>query len=261
MRNHNDKTRDMARSILPSTARAGSRERKKGSARRARSRNRARLARLASHVADADAFQEALGCYDLDDTGWDGMVEDRRGADKVAPLIRWAQARIARTPSLAQGDYRVRRSYFVAILRGTVVGRHAISHLDHLFGRENPWEFGRYPGEPTLAELRERRRTEARTEHARRERLLDQVLAGAGPRRLNRRIRALTPPVEELWTLNDRGERARYGTRGHDSWLFDGDRQRWLDTAAAGRTDCRAAQEIAFEALAQVHAEMYGWDT
>lgn len=33
------------------------------------------------------------------------MVYDRRAADKVAPLIRWAEARIARNPRLAGGDY------------------------------------------------------------------------------------------------------------------------------------------------------------
>lgn len=101
--------------------------------------NNARLRRLMGHVDHLDGFEEQLDRYDLDDDGWDGMVEDRRAADKVAPLIRWAEAHITLCPVLAGGDYWARRNHFAALLGDTVIGRHALGHLDHLFGEENPW--------------------------------------------------------------------------------------------------------------------------
>lgn len=254
MRNHDQKSRDMARSILPSTARRQARERKQRSARDARVRNRARLQRLRNHLDDPDAFEEALHRYDLTDTGWDGMVDDRRGHDKVAPLIRWAEARLTQTPRLADGGYRTRRQYFAGLLGETVVGRHALGHLDHLFGDEDPWAYGSYPGEPTWEEQREERRAVARAGHAERARLLNEVLAGADARRLNARIRVLTPPVERRWFLDSAGEQAMGGTSEHEPWLFNNDREAWLTVGPSGAD---AAQAIAFQALTEVHLEMF----
>jgi hypothetical protein len=133
VRNRDEKTRDMARSILPSTARSSVRIRKKTSARRARARNNAMLHRMTAFVNHFDDFEEPLDRYDLDDTGWDGVVEDRRACDKVRPLLRWAEARIERSPKLAEGDRRARLAHFAAILGDGLAGRHARSHLEHLF--------------------------------------------------------------------------------------------------------------------------------
>lgn len=254
MHNHDQKSRDMARSILPSTGRRGAGRRKKCSARRARARNNARLWRLMGHLDDLDGFEEQLDRYDLDDAGWDGMVEDRRAADKVAPVIRWAEVRIARDPRLAGGDYWTRRNHFAALLGDTVIGRHALQHLDPLFGVENPWYRWGYPGRPTWEEIRQRRRDAVRAEHEARRRLLDDVLAGADARRLNGRIKALTPPIEPHWAFDADGNRVPARPSGHEPWLFNNDPDAWL--AVRGLSPAEA-QQIAFQALVEVHAEMF----
>lgn len=254
VRNRDQKTRDMARSILPSTGRRGAGQRKKGSARRARARNNARLRRLMGHVHDLDGFEEQLDRYDLDDDGWDGMVEDRRAADKVAPLIRWAEAHITRDPVLAGGDYWARRNHFAALLGDTVIGRHALGHLDHLFGEENPWCGWGYPGRPSWEEVRQRRRDDLRAEHDTRRRLLNDVLLGADARRLNARIEALTPPIEPHWRFDADGNRILARPSGYEPWLLDADPDAWLAVRGLCSTE---AQEIAFQALAEVHAEMF----
>lgn len=253
MRNHDQKYRDMTRSILPSKARHSARERKKASARRARARNKARLDRIIGYLDDLEDFEEDLGRYDLDDCGWDGMVEDRRGADKIAPLVRWAEIRIRRTPRLANGDYGARASYFSRLLGDNVVGRHAHGHLERLFGEQDPFRYGRRQYDVTV--VRAQRRAEAAAELADRERKLGEVLTAAGPRRLNARIVALTPPVEEHFAFDV--ERGRYhcGTAGYCPRLYCGDPAAWL--GADGR-DVAAA--IAFEALDEVHAELFGYD-
>lgn len=260
MRNHDQKSRDMARSILPSTTRHISRKHKLRSARTARARNTARLTRLMTYVDDPDRFEEDLKRYDLE--RWGDMIETRRNADKVAPLVRWAGATIDHTPRLSNGDYWTRRNYFAAILGDTVSGRHALQHLDHLFGSANPWEYGQNPDRPSWDEMRERGRQEKRAEHARRLIMLDAVIVGAGPGRLNARIRAVTPPVEQHWRwILDAGlRRVPASPTGYEPWLFDGDTDRWLRPARGPlrREEFTEAQIIAFEALAEVHAEMFG---
>lgn len=266
MRNHDQKTRDMARSILPSTGRHLARKRKKIAAGRARAQERALLDRLVRRVDDLDGVEDRLDAYDVYPTDRAWLVNARRDADKVAPLIRWTEARVERTPRLAQGDFAARRSYFASLLGDTVVGRHALSHIEHLLGEENPWQNGSYPGEPTWDERRKRRYAEARDAHLGRARLLDDVLAGADSRRLNARIVALTPPVEEHWALDADGRRVATGLGGFEPWCFDGDRDRWLAVRhgdrwrrfGIGNDGPEGAQAIAFEALAQVHAEMFG---
>lgn len=259
MRNHDQKNRDMARSILPSTARHASRTRKQGATRRARARHHALLGRLMEHLDDLDGFEEALDRYELDDLGWGddgayGMVWDRREADKVAPIIRWAEVRVERTPHLRDGDYWVRRHHFAGLLGDTVMGRHALQHLDHLFGEENPWAYWNYPGRPTWEERERARRESIRAEHQRRQRLLLEVLAGADPRRLNARILALTPPLEQRRIRDADGEPHLVWV-AVQPWTYDGDSGRFL---AVGRSGVTTSQAVAFDAVAEVHAEMFG---
>jgi hypothetical protein len=84
MRNHDDKTRDMARSVLPSTARKKARRDRAAVRSRERAAERQLLHELRCCVSDLDdvdahtAWQDRRGMADL--------VEDRRGADKVTRL-------------------------------------------------------------------------------------------------------------------------------------------------------------------------------
>lgn len=77
---------------------------------------------------------EDLLLYDLEDRGWDGMVEDRRSADKVARLVRWAGVRIARPGHLADSECWTRSSYFSRLLGDTLIGRRHAHGRVHRYG-------------------------------------------------------------------------------------------------------------------------------
>lgn len=135
MRNHDEKIKDMAESILPSTARKGARQERARIHRRERAQARAALYGL-------------RGCADPDDSDGDGfaadrrgiqeMVWDRRSADKVGPLLRWAERTIAADPRLAEASYEERYDHFARLLPDNTIGRHALQHL-RLVLRDPDW--------------------------------------------------------------------------------------------------------------------------
>ena len=114
MRNHNEKARDMARSVLPSTARKSARQARASIHGRERARLRAELHALRV-AGDPDDFEE--------------MVDDRRGADKVGPLLAWAERLVARDPVLGAATPEDREAHFRKVLPPGLIGNHAISHL------------------------------------------------------------------------------------------------------------------------------------
>lgn len=256
MRNHAEKRRDMARSVLPSTARKGARSARRHSHKTARRSIRATLHRIrwADHPDDVEA---PLDRYRIDQGrttssyGDEWLVGARRSADKVGPISRWADAIITRTPELRNGDYWVRHNYFAALLPDTLQGRHALSHIEHLFGPRGDrwWDFDERPSR--WAE--QRRKAEERT-RARRC-MLDDVLAAVDARRLNVRIAALTPPLAptEQWVRTETGTSVRTVYVSLNPWLYRGDSEAWL-AGLSGRAD---EVHAAFDALAQVHAEMF----
>lgn len=268
MRNHNEKRRDIARSILPSTRRKEARAAKAASARRARARNVARLHRLMRSLDDIDSFEEDLHSYDLDDNGWDGMVEQRRDGDKLGPIMRWAEATIASNPRLAEGDFWVRRSYFAAILGDTLAGRHALSHIDHLCGQANPYLFCRVDWDAQ----RQERLELARRDYALRMTKLRAIVSAGRVPNLNARIRALTPPPELLRSLAHAscsyasnmcrvhpGLHNRFAAHGYEPWLLQVDDLHGWATVSHELED-HGRRQIAFTALDQVHAEAFGYD-
>lgn len=124
------KRRQMARSILPSTARRASAARSAGIRRRSRRRTGQQLRSLiaapgacAAAEASDDARFDALAWpqHQIKDAVW-----ERRLNDKVAPLQRWAVAFTRDLPSEGRLD-AVR-----AVLPNDLIGRHAISHIDFL---------------------------------------------------------------------------------------------------------------------------------
>lgn len=268
MRNHSEKQRDMARSVLPSTARKGARAARRRSHKTARQAIRTTLHRLqrAHHPDDID---DPIDRYSIDmgrtTSGYNDewLVGARRSADKVAPLVRWAGAIIERTPSLRDGDYWARRSYFEALLPDTLQGRHALSHLEGLFGSNGDWSW-------ILYEERQRRRLEEHqrrlADHENRKMKLAAVLEGAGPRRLNDRIVALTPPEKPVVRrLHDgRGWVEKRTFVPVEPWLYTGnDPDRWLGKPTRGpwrRAPLagNAAAKVAHRALDEVFAEMFG---
>jgi hypothetical protein len=115
-----EKIRDMARSLLPSTRRKRARN-TRGLLHRA-SRRTARL-ELTRLERDPEAFEDLPGpdggrsqeiCY---------MVQDRRSADKVNPFVRWATATTRELPRES------RLSHIQGLLPKGVIGEHALSHL------------------------------------------------------------------------------------------------------------------------------------
>jgi hypothetical protein len=269
MRNHAEKQRDMARSVLPSTAREGARFVRRRSHKAARQSVRATLHRVqrAHHPDDID---DPIDRYSIDmgrttssyNDEW--LVGARRSADKVAPLVRWAGAIIKRTPELRSGNYGIRHGYFKTRLPDTLQGRHALSHLDHLFGSNGD-------ARSEWLDERDRRRQEDRRRllaaYEDREDKLAAVLAGADERRLNKRIRAVTPPTEVVVRRVYDGshwiERRTflplepwvYSREDPDRWLGKPrSRDAWLVSPFGGDH----VAHFAHRALDEVFAEMFG---
>lgn len=157
-----DKVRDIARGVLPSTARKGARDNKRHYHHEHRSAQRQanhRIVRSLTAVdddgtlyTDPDLFDEFEERFEFDGysagskkegKGWDDMgeiISARRGADKLGPLIRWAEATEKR---LMDGwDTADRYAYFKAILPNTLQGRHALGHVQSAL-RLYPDEFER----------------------------------------------------------------------------------------------------------------------
>lgn len=125
MRNHNDKRRDMARSVLQSTARRSAKARR-NIHHAERSVTRAMLHRALTEGDD--------GFDDVVDYPYRSrlaeFVEDRRSKDKVAPLIRWASRTIVVDRHLRDAAPAQQLEYFRRALPNNVIGHHAIFHLE-----------------------------------------------------------------------------------------------------------------------------------
>lgn len=132
----------MGRSVLPSTARKGAREEIRAAHSEARQRQAQLLDAVASAAClcdDPDAVDCPLCDADLPFTNPQRKVKyavrDRRGADKVAPLIRWADAQIP------EGTYPDEAYVMMkAMLPPGLIGDHAMTHLDDVLPERNPFE-------------------------------------------------------------------------------------------------------------------------
>lgn len=151
------KERDMVRSILPSTSRKGARDNKRNVNRRRRSSVRQALRQHRDVLAEERFFDhEEFGwdsydeCFDFDapydkihdaDCDYESRIRyvmwDRREADKVAPIVRWAEAKVA---DIRPED---RLSWLQARMPDNLAVRHAISHIEFsdAFPRRNPYEY------------------------------------------------------------------------------------------------------------------------
>jgi len=180
MRNHNEKARDMARSVLPSTARKSVRERRAQIHGRERARLRSELHALRSIGYDSDGFEGDLDWIAKRDIH--EMVSDRREADKVGPLINWAVRLVERDPMLAAATWNDRAAYLGKLLPPGLIGDHALLHLRWVLGdRRRYWwigasRSGAYTG-PSSVEM------------------VQAIVAAGRHGELNRRIRLAVPAV------------------------------------------------------------------
>jgi len=163
VQNYVEKRRDMARSVLPSTRRKGAREDIAAWKRKHR-----RAIRQQIHDAMGYAeFEDYEGSYLTVDTnrpvdggsGWGRvichLVGERQNGDKVAPLIRWTEVTKARLPK--DWDDERRFMWFKACLPDNLIGRHALSHIEHLFDLPNDrWWRRRYWNPETREERKAR---------------------------------------------------------------------------------------------------------
>ena len=127
MRNHDEKIKDMSRSVLPSTGRAFARDARRAIHKRQRARE---LAAVTAYRRDADPEQvtpDVRGTHGRDITF---LVWDRRSRDKVAPLIRWARATIAADPALRAASREEQVAHFARLMPPTLIGRHAVMHIE-----------------------------------------------------------------------------------------------------------------------------------
>lgn len=119
-----EKRRDMSRSVLPSTSRKSSREYKRIVHHQVRTKIRTLIAR--------EDWDNDSDLYNLDpqrNKSYQGIkvvVRERRGADKVAPLMRWAEANADKLGSTPQERYAKLRS----MLPPNVIGWHAMTHVE-----------------------------------------------------------------------------------------------------------------------------------
>jgi hypothetical protein len=114
--NHDQKVRDMARSVLPSTARAAARKMRRDVHRAAR--RDAAIAAYVDGVTPTDHRSRMAA-----------LVEDRRSADKIAPLVRWALHHVRVDDALRTAPYREQVAHFRKLLPDNTIGRHAVGHI------------------------------------------------------------------------------------------------------------------------------------
>jgi hypothetical protein len=127
VRNHDQKIKDMSRSVLPATQRAVARDARRAIHKRQRGREQAAVTAYRRAADPGSATPDVRGTYGPDISA---MVAYRRGADKVGPLIRWAQARIAADPALRAASRAEQVAYFARLMPPTLIGRHAVMHIE-----------------------------------------------------------------------------------------------------------------------------------
>jgi hypothetical protein len=122
-----DKVRDMTRSILPSCAGKGAKDELRRIKKAGRKRVAAQLHDLRGERGVVeDGFWDSEA--DLDYYPYRSIkyaVRDRRDADKIGPILRWATAKTAHLPQQERLEHLTR---FIG--RDTLAERHAWTHLE-----------------------------------------------------------------------------------------------------------------------------------
>lgn len=142
-----DKPRDIARGVLPSTARKGARDNKRAIHNAHRGAQRQACRAIERHLSDVDDDGNLYTDVDLYDDfegreifdGYDAsttlghnhmkyVVSDRRGADNLGPLLNWARA--TERQKMDGWSNEDKYAYFKAVLPDTLQGRHALGHVE-----------------------------------------------------------------------------------------------------------------------------------
>jgi hypothetical protein len=127
VRNHDQKIKDISRSVLPSKGRTSARANRRLIHKRQRARELAAVIAYRRDVDPDGVTPDLRGTYAPDITE---MVWDRRAKDKVGPLIRWARATVAADSVLRSAPPAEQVAYFARLMPDTTVGRHAVQHIE-----------------------------------------------------------------------------------------------------------------------------------
>jgi hypothetical protein len=200
VRNHNEKTRDMARSVLPSTRRAWAREARRAIHHRERARLRSALA--VARRDEPDDIEVDLAFVDRGARR--DFVLDRRSGDKVAPVINWAVRTIAKSVDLRQLDPRDQLDHFRRVLPDNLIGRHAVSHLEWVLVDRAEWQ-------ARWAQRRPSDRFDEELASA-----VDRVLAAGAHGELNR---ALKHSYDTYWEPGDPRRVLLHGAHDRDRFI------------------------------------------
>ena len=128
MRNHHEKTCDIARSVLPSKLTVKQWRRQIHRHKRIRVRAELHRARLTNH-GDLDDFDDNATGVDLTKHEISEMVLGRRDADKLGPLLRWAEHHADHNPALRNATINHCLEHFASRLPDGVIGHHAVEHI------------------------------------------------------------------------------------------------------------------------------------
>jgi hypothetical protein len=124
---HKDKQRDLRRGILPSTSRKGARE----DLRAARRRSRAHGSEVLHEIAEVGWDDATLDPNDDFTRLTRYAVRERRDADKVAPIMRWAEDLRKKHPN-ADADEMYARAR--EVIGHSYMGDHAMTHVEMVEG-------------------------------------------------------------------------------------------------------------------------------
>lgn len=156
MRRNKPKSFEMARSILPSTARKHARAEKRELQHRNRTNLRGKLSKYRGYAADIEDIYDD----EADDLehywtprfmpGYDTIVSDRREADKLNHFVRWA-GEVIKDMDPQEGWDHLR-----SIVPPGIIGDHALTHLYMYNPEEHKW--WNRPGRTDYAEYEQRRK-------------------------------------------------------------------------------------------------------
>jgi hypothetical protein len=127
VRNHDQKIKDMAESVLPSTGRKAARQRRRNLHHTERARTRTSLYNWVRSAERADLDISPASTYRSDIRE---LVYDRRAGDKVGPLVRWALRKVDTDPALMSSPWPEQVEAFRGLLPDNLIGRHALLHIE-----------------------------------------------------------------------------------------------------------------------------------
>jgi hypothetical protein len=173
VRNHDQKIKDMAESVLPSTSRKAARERRRSLHHAERARVRTALHNWVGSTDRADLDINPASTYRRD---IGEIVNDRRAGDKVGPLVRWALRKAHTDPALLSCPQTEQVQAFRALLPDNLIGRHALSHI------EAALHWRRERGQPSWSVRADRELDQLRSQ-------VNVILEAGLHKELNRRIK------------------------------------------------------------------------